>query len=112
MEEIQNVLTDVMFINRGRIVFECSMEELESRYLEVMVNPEQLRRRGHSSRCTSGRVFGRSILLFDESLTSSANNWPRLAKCARPASRTCSWRCWRPLGQLAAQIVNFEGAPR
>src|SRR5207302_5085610 len=40
VDEIQDVLTDVMFINRGRIVFTCSMEELESRYLEVMVNPE------------------------------------------------------------------------
>src|SRR3989440_8698048 len=36
VEEIQDVLTDVMFINRGRIVFDCSMEEFESRYLEVM----------------------------------------------------------------------------
>ena len=34
VEEIQNVLTDVMFINRGRIVFDCSMEQLESRYFE------------------------------------------------------------------------------
>ena len=42
VEEIQHVLTDVMFINRGRIVFDCSMEELESRYLEVMVRPEQI----------------------------------------------------------------------
>ena len=32
VEEIQHVLTDVMFINRGRIVFDCSMEEFESRY--------------------------------------------------------------------------------
>src|SRR6202043_2206975 len=42
VEEIQDVLTDVMFINRGRIVFDCSMEEFESRYLEVMVRPEQI----------------------------------------------------------------------
>src|SRR6267142_5768692 len=42
VDEIQHVLTDVMFINRGRIVFESSMEELESRYLEVMVRPEQV----------------------------------------------------------------------
>src|SRR6202051_3733259 len=41
VEEIQDVLTDLMFINRGRIVLECSMEEFDSRYLEVMVNPEQ-----------------------------------------------------------------------
>src|SRR5476651_486255 len=41
VEEIQDVLTDLMFINRGRILLECSMDDFESRYLEVMVNPEQ-----------------------------------------------------------------------
>jgi len=42
VEEVQDVLTDLMFIDRGRIVLECSMEEFESRYLEVMVNPEHV----------------------------------------------------------------------
>src|SRR5213595_316776 len=42
VEEIQDVLTDVMFIDRGRIVLECSMEEFEARYREVMVNPEHV----------------------------------------------------------------------
>src|SRR6187200_1409329 len=35
VEEVQHVLTDVVFIDRGRIVFDCSMEQVESRYLEV-----------------------------------------------------------------------------
>src|SRR5258706_353260 len=42
VEEIQPVLTDVMFIDRVRIVLACSMEEFEARYLEVMVRPEHL----------------------------------------------------------------------
>src|SRR5881409_2406772 len=42
VEEIQDVLTDIMFIDRGRIVLACTMEEFESSYLEVMVNPEHL----------------------------------------------------------------------
>src|SRR5205809_6024415 len=42
VEEIERVLTDVMFIDRGRIVLDRSMEDLESRYVEVTVNPEQL----------------------------------------------------------------------
>src|ERR1700733_6829526 len=42
VEEIQHVLTDVMFINHGRIVFNCTMEEFESRYVELIVNPEQV----------------------------------------------------------------------
>ena len=45
VEDVQHVLTDLMFINRGRIVLNCSMEEFESRYLEVTVHPEQCRRR-------------------------------------------------------------------
>src|SRR5882672_10027104 len=65
VEEIQHVLTDVMFINRGRIVFDCSMEEFESRYLEVMVHPEQLATARAFKPIQERQVFGRSILLFD-----------------------------------------------
>jgi ABC-2 type transport system ATP-binding protein len=65
VEEIQNVLTDVMFIDRGRIVFNCSMEELESRYLEVMVLPEQLDAARALRPMHERQVLGRSILLFD-----------------------------------------------
>ena len=65
VEEIQNVLTDVMFIDRGRIVFNCSMEELESRYLEVMVHPEQLAAARTLKPIHERQAFGRSILLFD-----------------------------------------------
>src|SRR6202795_3481990 len=65
VEEIQNVLTDVMFINRGRIVFDCSMEELESRYVEVTVHPEQVATARALKPIHERQVFGRSILLFD-----------------------------------------------
>src|SRR3954464_2726238 len=33
VEEVQDVLTDLIFINHGRIVLECSMEQFESRYV-------------------------------------------------------------------------------
>jgi len=65
VEEIQHVLTDVMFIDRGRIVFDCSMEEVESRYLEVMVNPEQVAAARALKPMHERQGFGRSILLFD-----------------------------------------------
>ena len=65
VEEVQDVLTDLMFIDRGRIVLECSMEEFESRYLEVMVNPEHVAA-AHSLKPIHERsVFGRSVMLFD-----------------------------------------------
>jgi ABC-2 type transport system ATP-binding protein len=65
VEEIQDVLTDLMFINRGRIVLSCSMEEFESRYLEVMVNPEHVATARALKPIHERPVFGRSILLFD-----------------------------------------------
>src|SRR5262249_16479502 len=65
VEEVQDVLTDLMFIDRGRIVLDCSMEEFESRYLEVTVNPEQIARARALRPIYERQVFGRSILLFD-----------------------------------------------
>lgn len=65
VEEIQDVLTDLMFIDGGRIVLECSMEEFESRYLEVMVNPEQLEAARALKPIHERQVFGRGVFLFD-----------------------------------------------
>src|SRR5260370_15780186 len=65
VEEVQHVLTDLMFINSGRIVLDCSMEEFESRYLEVTVNPEQVAAARALKPIHERQVLGRSILLFD-----------------------------------------------
>jgi ABC-2 type transport system ATP-binding protein len=65
VEEVQHVLTDLMFINRGRIVLDCSMEEFESRYLEVTVNPEQVAAARALKPIHERQMLGRSILLFD-----------------------------------------------
>jgi ABC-2 type transport system ATP-binding protein len=65
VEEIQQILTDVMFINRGRIVLRSSMDDFEARYLEVAVRPEQLAEaRGHKP-IHERQILGRSILMFD-----------------------------------------------
>src|SRR6201987_3283946 len=65
VEEVQHVLTDLMFINRGRIVLNCSMEEFERRYVKVTVNPEQAAAARALKPIHERQVFGRSILLFD-----------------------------------------------
>ena len=65
VEEIQDVLTAVMLINRGRIVLNCSMEEMESRYLEVIVLPEKLAAARAFRPIHERQALGRGILLFD-----------------------------------------------
>lgn len=64
VEEIEHVLTDLMFMDRGRIVLQCSMEELEARDLEVMVRPEQLDAARALKPMRERQGLGRSILLF------------------------------------------------
>lgn len=65
VEEIQNVLTDVVFMDRGRIVLHASMEEFESRYLEVIVHPEQVAAARALKPIHEREVLGRGVLLFD-----------------------------------------------
>jgi len=65
VEEVQDVLTDVAFIERGRIVLECTMEEFESRYFEVMVRPENVAAARALRPIHERQVFGGSVLLFD-----------------------------------------------
>jgi ABC-2 type transport system ATP-binding protein len=65
VEEIEHVLTDLIFMNRGRIVFQSSMDDFESRYLEVMVHPEKAAAARALKPVHERQVFGGSILLFD-----------------------------------------------
>ena len=65
VEEIEHVITDVMFINRGRVALSCSMEEIESRFVEVMVRPGDAERARALKPIHERQVLGRSILMFD-----------------------------------------------
>src|SRR5260221_2448883 len=64
VEDVEHVLTDLMFIHRGRIVLSSSMEEFESRYLELTVLPAQLPAARALKPMHERQVLGRSILLF------------------------------------------------
>jgi ABC-2 type transport system ATP-binding protein len=65
VEEIQHILTDLAFIDGGRIVLETSMEDFDARYAELMVLPEQVEAARALKPIFERQVFGRSLLLFD-----------------------------------------------
>jgi len=65
VEEVEQILTDVMFINHGRIVLDCSMEDFEARYSEVSTRPERLAEARALKPMHERQVLGRSILLYD-----------------------------------------------
>jgi ABC-2 type transport system ATP-binding protein len=65
VEEVQHVLTDLAFINKGRIVLSCSMEDFEARYLELSVLPENLAAARALGPIHERQGLGRGYLLFD-----------------------------------------------
>jgi ABC-2 type transport system ATP-binding protein len=65
VEEVEHVLTDVMFIQRGRIVLDSTMEAFEACYQEVMVHAEQITAARALKPIHERQVFGRSVLIFD-----------------------------------------------
>lgn len=65
VDEIQDVLTDLMFVNHGRIVLSSSMDAIESRYAELMVKPENLAAAREFRPLKERQVFGRTVMLFD-----------------------------------------------
>ena len=65
VDEVQHVLTDLVFVNHGRVALSCSMEEFEARYLEVMVRPENIDAARALGPINARQVFGRWILLYD-----------------------------------------------
>jgi ABC-2 type transport system ATP-binding protein len=65
VEEIQNVLTDLIFLDRGQIAMRCSMEEFGERFTEVMVKAELIEEARRWKPVSERQVFGQSVLLFD-----------------------------------------------
>jgi ABC-2 type transport system ATP-binding protein len=65
VHEIQHVLTDVVFLDRGRVALSASMEDLEARFVEVLVVDDRLAAGRALKPVSERRMFGRSSLLFD-----------------------------------------------
>jgi ABC-2 type transport system ATP-binding protein len=65
VDEIQDVLTDVAFLDRGRIVLACGMDDFEARFTEVLVHPGRLAAARAKGPIHERQALGRGVLLFD-----------------------------------------------
>jgi ABC-2 type transport system ATP-binding protein len=65
VEEVEHILTDLMFIREGRIVLAASMEEIGERYIEVMVSHDKINAANALQPIDRRTVFGKSVMLFD-----------------------------------------------
>jgi ABC-2 type transport system ATP-binding protein len=65
VEEIENLLTDVMFINEGRIVLNASMDQLPERYVELSASGENAERARRLNPIYERDMFGKRIMTFE-----------------------------------------------
>jgi ABC-2 type transport system ATP-binding protein len=65
VEEVEHILTDLMFIRDGRIVLDADMDAVGERFIEVMVNADQANAARQLKPMDERQVFGKSIFLFD-----------------------------------------------
>ncbi|XLZ72012.1 ABC transporter ATP-binding protein [Massilia sp. SR12] len=65
IEEVENILTDLMFIRDGKITLAASMDEIGERYTEVMVQPEYMTAASALQPLHQRTVFGKAVMLFD-----------------------------------------------
>lgn len=66
VEEVEHILTDLIFIKEGRIALNCSMDEVQDRYCELMAGPGGVEAARGMHPLTERELFGRHIFLFDQ----------------------------------------------
>ena len=65
VEEIENLLTDVMFINHGRVVLDSSMDDIPARYVELLASAENAAKATAHHPIHTRDVFGKKVLTFE-----------------------------------------------
>ncbi len=65
VEEVENLLTDVLFIDKGRIVLDCSVEDIGARYAAVEVADDRIAAAREERPFYEHRALGKTLLYFD-----------------------------------------------
>ncbi len=65
VEEVEHLLTDLLFIRDGKIVLAATMDEVGERYTELMVAPDRVNAAAALLPIDQRAVFGKSVMLFD-----------------------------------------------
>ncbi|MGO9989803.1 MAG: ABC transporter ATP-binding protein [Steroidobacteraceae bacterium] len=65
VEEVENLLTDVLFIDKGRIVLDCSLEEMATRYAAVAVSEDLIAAARAENPFYERPMLGKKVLYFE-----------------------------------------------
>jgi len=65
VEEVENLLTDIMFINDGKILLDAPMESLADTYVELLTSGEDAIKARGLAPIAEHEMFGKSVFLFE-----------------------------------------------
>lgn len=65
VEEVEHILTDLMFIRDGKLILDCTMDEVSERFVEVMVSPDIADDARALNPLYERQIFGKHVFLFD-----------------------------------------------
>ena len=82
VEEVENILTDLLFIDRGRIVLDSSMEDVAANFVQLTVNPDHVTAARELKPFYEREVFGRTVMFFQNA---TADALRRLGEARTPS---------------------------
>ncbi|NYE60755.1 ABC-2 type transport system ATP-binding protein [Duganella sp. 1224] len=78
IEEVEHILTDLLFIDNGKIALAASMDEVGERFTEVMVEPQFVAAANALQPLSQRTVFGKPVMLFDGASRDQLSNFGEL----------------------------------
>ncbi|NNE05495.1 MAG: ABC transporter ATP-binding protein [Xanthomonadales bacterium] len=65
VEEVEHILSDLVFIQEGKIALDCTMDDVQERYIELMATPETIEAARALNPLFERVLFGRHIFLYE-----------------------------------------------
>jgi ABC-2 type transport system ATP-binding protein len=84
VEEVEHILTDLMFIDKGRILLHTSMDEVAREFVQVTVHPERVAAAREMKPFYEREVFGRTVMFFSHGSGDDAR-WRELGETRTPS---------------------------
>ena len=82
VEEIENILTDLIFIDRGRVVLDLPMDEIATHYAQLAVGPDRADAARALKPLNERQLLGRHVFLYESAATAELE---RLGEVRQPS---------------------------
>ncbi|MDX1626165.1 MAG: ABC transporter ATP-binding protein [Wenzhouxiangellaceae bacterium] len=107
VEEVEHILTDLMFIKDGKLVVNASMDDIYDRYTELMVRPDEADEARALGPIHERVLFGRHIFLYEDV---DRSRLEPIGELHKPSVADLFVALMGDKEELAEQVRTMEGA--